>query len=80
MLLQVHKEIVRNRRPYHEIFVNRDGKRSRLRFPVRHSELNSVELIQTLVKSDVERKSTTFKMIGVKMLVEEWLENATRQN
>ena len=49
----------------------RGKKIETLRIPIGHSELNSIER-WILVKSDVERKSPTLKIIDVEMLAEEW--------
>ena len=51
-----------------------------LRLPVGHSELNPIELIWALVKTDAAKKNTTFKIADVKQLVEQSLSSVNREN
>ena len=51
-----------------------------LRTPVRHCELNPIELIWAQVKGHVARNNTTFKMRDVKALVHEGMDMVTKAN
>ena len=50
-----------------------------VRLPIGHSELNAIELIWALVKTEVAKKNTTFKISDVFNLANEALNNVTSQ-
>ena len=50
-----------------------------VRLPVGHSELNAIELIWALVKTEVAKKNTTFKISDVLNLTNKALNNVTSQ-
>ena len=51
-----------------------------LRTPVRHCELNPIELIWAQIKHEVSVNNTTFKMADVKILTNAALDNVSIEN
>ena len=85
MLLEKSKEmIIPNKFEIEDLtmrfYKNRGKKVEVLQLLTRNSYLNLIELTWSLVKSNVARKNTTFKIIVIKTFTAESVANGTRGN